>query len=108
MPKYVNVEKQKVIYYKSKDTGEIVKIKDYKTFVIIDQNFAKDKKKVYYQGKVVKNLDSKTFQETVIETIEPAPNLNGTYSQSSRIWLFKDKNGTYSLEDIQNGKLELE
>ena len=78
------------------------------TFKDLDGNFGKDKNHIYYTGKILKNIDTKTFE--VVSKYIPIPDdpVWGIGCQTSYITEFKDKNGTYKLEDIQNGKLKLE
>ena len=59
-------ESNKVFYVHGKDKEELKNI-DYKTFEVVDSLphfdlLAKDKKNVYYQGKVVKGVNPKTFK----------------------------------------------
>ena len=81
---------------------------DIETFKDLDGLFGKDKNHVYYTGKTLKNIDAETF-ETVSKYIPIANDpIWGIGCQVSYIIEFKDKNGTYKLEDIQSGKLKLE
>lgn len=59
-------ENNKVFYVHGKDKEELKNI-DYKTFEVVDSLphfdlLAKDKKNVYYQGKVIKGVNPKTFK----------------------------------------------
>ena len=78
------------------------------TFKDLDGNFGKDKNHIYYTGKILKNIDTKTFE--VVSKYIPIPDdpVWGIGCQTSYITEFKDKNGVYKLEDIQSGKLKLE
>ena len=84
---------------------------DIKTFRILNWAFAMDKNKVYYLGKHLKDIDAGTFEiirdnkkRTNEIILDDYPRCGG----DSTIKKFKDKNGTYELEDIQTGKLKLE
>ena len=81
---------------------------DIETFKDLDGIFGKDKNHVYYVGKILKNIDTKTFE--IVSKYIPIPDdpVWGIGCQTSYITEFKDRNGTYKLEDIQNGKLKLE
>ena len=78
------------------------------TFKDLDGNFGKDKNHIYYTGKILKKIDAKTFE--IVSNYIPIPDdpVWGIGCQTSYITEFKDKNGTYKLEDIQSGKLKLE
>ena len=80
---------------------------DIKTFQDLDGFFGADNNYIYYKGKKVNNIDVKTFEIVSWNELKPDP-IWGTGCQTSYITEFKDKNGTYKLEDIQNGKLKLE
>lgn len=61
------------------------------------------------QNRVVKNVDIETFE--VIHEYKPIPEFIKSPVPTCgppNIEKFKDKNGTYELKDIQNGKLQLE
>ncbi len=102
-------------YYEEKDgkiiyVGEdqlVINKADIKTFQDLDGFFGADNNYIYYKGKKVNNIDVKTFEIVSWNELKPDP-IWGTGCQTSYITEFKDKNGTYKLEDIQNGKLKLE
>lgn len=76
---------------------------DVKTFEFFDGFFGRDNNYVYYAGKRLNNIDPKTFE---------VGSWNGWTANDEEygplyIRSFKDKNGWYNLEDIQNGKLKL-
>ena len=84
---------------------------DIKTFKTLNWAFAMDKNKVYYLGKHLKDIDAGTFEiirdnkeRNNVIILDDRPRCGG----DSTIKEFKDKNGTYKLEDIQTGKLKLE
>lgn len=65
---------------------------DTDTFTIINQNFAKDKNKVYCQGIPIVNADPRTFH------VEKNNTENGSLSFPMTEYIGKDKNGTYYCE----------
>ena len=82
---------------------------DFETFKELDKNLGKDKNHVYYEGKIIKDIDTETFE--IISWYEPKPIEGSPWGlgcQYRYIEKFKDKNGTYELKDIRNGKLKLE
>ena len=100
--------KDKAIIYHGLDGKVTIKNVDIETFEDLDGYFGKDKNHIYYDGKILENIDAKTFE--VISKYLPIANdpVWGIGCQTSYITEFKDKNGTYKLEDIQSGKLKLE
>ena len=95
--------------YTGAGQNRVVKNVDIETFEDLDWAFAKDKNRVYYLGQNIKNIDAKTFQ--VIHEYKPIPEFIDSPVPTCgplNIEKFKDKNGTYELKDIQNGKLQLE
>ena len=99
-----------VLRYTGAGQNRIVKDVDSKTFERLDWAFAKDKNRVYYLGQNIKNIDAETFE--VIREYEPLSSIDikspPPRCEPPNITKFKDKNGTYELKDIQNGKLKLE
>lgn len=98
-----------VLRYTGAGQNRVVKNVDIETFEDLDWAFAKDKNRVYYLGQNIKNIDAKTFQ--VIHEYKPIPEFIKSPPPRCgppNIEKFKDKNGTYELKDIQNGKLQLE
>ena len=93
-------EKKDVVSFKCSKMEEA----DKETFEILSLEYAKDKNNIYYQGKVIKELDSKTF-EVVKRNIPTKGDPRGDCVNYIKI--FNDKNGIYQLEDIQKGVLEL-
>ena len=95
--------------YTGAGQNRVVKNVDIETFEDLDWAFGKDKNRVYYLGQNIKNIDAKTFE--VIHEYKPIPEFIKSpvpTCGSPNIEKFKDKNGTYELKDIQNGKLQLE
>ena len=99
MPRGYEIKENDILY-----SGISVKGVDKSSFKKLDINLAKDKNNIYYQGKVIKELDSKTF-EVVKRNIPTKGDPRGDCVNYIKI--FKDKNGIYQLEDIQKGVLEL-
>ena len=95
--------------YTGAGQNRVVKNVDIKTFEDLDWAFAKDKNRVYYLGQSIKNIDAETF-EVIREYEQPSVNIKSPPPRCGppNITKFKDKNGTYELKDIQNGKLKLE
>jgi hypothetical protein len=95
--------------YTGAGQNRVVKNVDIETFEDLDWAFAKDKNRVYYLGQNIKNIDAKTF-EVIREYKPPTIILKSPKPTCGppNIEKFKDKNGTYELKDIQNGKLQLE
>ena len=100
--------KDNIVIYNGLDEKVMMKNVDIETFKNLDGNFGKDKNHIYYRGKILKNIDSKTFE--IVSKYIPIPDdpVWGIGCQTSYITEFKDKNGIYKLEDIQSGKLKLE
>ena len=104
------IENGKIFWKQDLKVKQELKDVDLKTFedldgsVKLNAHFAKDKNNIYYQGKVIKELDSKTF-EVVKRNIPTKGDPRGDCVNYIKI--FKDKNGIYQLEDIQKGVLEL-
>ena len=100
--------KDKTVIYNGLDEKVTMKNVDIETFKDLDGNFGKDKNHIYYTGKILKNIDTKTFE--IVSKYIPIPDdpVWGIGCQTSYITEFKDKNGIYKLEDIQSGKLKLE
>ena len=96
---YYEISENKV-FYTSVNGRILVKNVDIESFVKIDFEFAKDKKNVYYTGKVLSNIDVNTF-----EIVTKLPWRTGCHY--SEIESFKDKNGIYQIEDIRKGTLKL-
>ena len=74
----------------------------------LDGRFGIDKNHIYYHGKIIKNIDFETFEIVSWHMELPDPIWGYTCQSSSYIKKFKDKNGEYTIEDINNGKLKLE
>ena len=103
---YYDVKDGKVNYIVGNQELPVSKA-DAGTFKKLDNFFGMDINHVYYQDKIISNIDIKTFE--VLEWSNPKSDpIWGTGCKSAYISHFKDKNGVYSLEDIQNGKLKLE
>ena len=100
-------KRNEIFYNDGFELKQLSKV-DANTFKQIYSFIGRDKNHVYYVGEILKNIDTKTFE--VVSKYIPIPDdpVWGIGCQISYITEFKDKNGTYSLEDIQNGKLELE
>lgn len=99
-----------IVVYTGVGDNKVLKGVDIETFKGLDQVFAADKNKVYYLGKHLKDIDAGTFEVIGYAQIADEKNLERWIlgCQSQNIKEFKDKNGTYKLEDIQTGKLKLE
>ena len=104
------IENGKIFWKQNLKIERELKNVDLETFedldgsVKLNAHFAKDKNNIYYQGKVIKELDSKIF-EVVKRNIPTKGDPRGDCVNYIKI--FKDKNGIYQLEDIQKGVLEL-
>ena len=104
------IENGKIFWKQDLKVKKELKNVDLETFedldgsVKLNAHFAKDKNNIYYQGKVIKELDSKIF-EVVKRNIPTKGDPRGDCVNYIKI--FKDKNGIYQLEDIQKGVLEL-
>ena len=105
-PSYVF--KDKAVIYNGLDGKVTMENVDIETFEDLDGYFGKDKNHIYFDGKILKNIDVKTFEVT--SNYIPIANdpIWGIGCQTSYITEFKDKNGIYELEDIRSGKLKLE
>ena len=96
--------KDKTIIYNNGVEKVTMRNVDAETFEHLDGYFGRDKNHVYYIGKILGNIDVKTF-----ETVDKVtPSLSKKECPSSLIMEFKDKNGTYGLSDIWSGELKLE
>lgn len=73
---------------------------DVETFKDLDGVFGIDKNHVYYEGKILKNIDVKTFEITERYKVVADDPIWGIGCQTPYIIKFKDKNGEYKLEDI--------
>ncbi len=95
------IEEGKVYYYKGQNKIELGKA-DSQTFEVIRSvNYsilAKDKKNVYYDGKLLENVNSKTF--FIIEEIVPPDKGPWKYGCGSSGYIIKDKNKTYELKEV--------
>ena len=91
---------QKIVYHKTYG--------DESSYKNLDDSFGIDKNHVYYRGKILKNIDLETFKIILWNSERPHPVWGNTCQRSSYITKFKDKNGEYTIEDINSGKLELE
>lgn len=91
---------EKRVYYKTYG--------DESSYKNLDDSFGIDKNHIYYQGKIIKNIDFETFEIVLWNMELPHPVWGNTCQRSSYIKKFKDKNGEYTIEDISNGKLKLE
>ena len=104
------IENGKIFWKQDLKIERELKNVDLKTFENLDESvelnahFAKDKNHVYYQGKIIKEIDSKTF-EVVKRNIPTKEDPRGDCINYIKI--FKDKNGVYQIEDIRKGVLEL-
>ena len=104
------IENGKIFWKQDLKIERELKNVDLKTFENLDESvelnahFAKDKNHVYYQGKIIKEIDSKTF-EVVKRNIPTKEDPRGDCVNYIKI--FKDKNGVYQIEDIRIGVLEL-
>ena len=95
-------ENNKVFYVHGKDKEELKNI-DYKTFEVVDSLphfdlLAKDKKNVYYQGKVIKGVNPKTFK--IVKENFPPDKGPWKYGCGSSGYIIKDKNKTYELKEV--------
>ena len=95
-------ENNKVFYVHGKDKEELKNI-DYKTFEVVDSLphfdlLAKDKKNVYYQGKVIKGLNPKTFK--IIKENLPPDNGPWKYGCSSSGYILENKGVRYEVKEI--------
>ena len=91
--------------------SKIVEKADIETFEQLDVNFGKDKNHIYYKGKKVKNLDSKTFSVLQQVKYEGYCDKNSPYTSLKVLLIeeFTDINGVYWREDfIKKGILKLE
>jgi hypothetical protein len=104
---HYEIQKERVIYIGGRGTV-VLKNVDIKTFKELDIIFGIDENRVYYEGKHLKNIDAGTFE--IVKEYIPIPDdpVWGIGCKTPYIEEFKDKNGIYKLEDIRNGKLELE
>ena len=104
---YYKIENKDVIY---NNYGKIIELKkvDLETFKKLDNTLGIDKNNVYYRGKIIKNVDAESFE--IVSWYKPVAThpFWGVGCKVPYIESFKDKNGTYELKDIQNGKLQLE
>ena len=103
-------------YYDSKggkvtyNSAEILEA-EAESFEVLDAHFARDANHVYYKGKKVLGVDSLTFVPVKAEEYNGYCNFSGERVGNLKLRIikeFKDKNGTYKLEDIQTRKLKLE
>ena len=104
---YYKIEDGTIMYYGGSNKVMLEKF-DIETFEGLDRAFGKDKNHVYFTGKIIEKIDAKTFE--IVSRYEPKPIPNSPWGigcQTSYITEFKDKNGTYKLEDFQSGKLKL-
>ena len=95
-------ENNKVFYVHGKDKEELKNI-DYKTFEVVDSLphfdlLEKKKKNVYYQGKVIKGLNPKTFK--VIKENLPSDKGPWKYGCSSSGYILEDKGVRYEIKEI--------
>ena len=89
------------IYYKNREKIQLKKA-DYETFEIIKSvNYsllAKDKNNVYYQGKIVSNVNPETFK--IIEEITPALKPAWGYGCGSSGYVLEDKGIRYEMQEV--------
>ena len=90
------------IFYEIGSTKEELKMVDYKTFEVIDSLphfdlLAKDKKNVYYQGKVLKGVNPKTFK--IIKETLPPDTGPWKYGCGSSQYTIEDKGKHYDLKE---------
>lgn len=94
------IEDNKVYYYKGRDKIKLDKA-DFKTFEVIKSvNYsilAKDKNNVYYDGKLLENVSSKTF--LIIEEIVPPDKGSWKYGCGASGYIITDKNKAYELKE---------
>lgn len=102
---YYQITEKEVIYIGLQEKRTVEKA-DIESFKMLDGAFAVDKDYVYYLGKPLENIDRTTFEIT--DWFIPVPNdpVWGIGCQTQSIIEFKDKNGTYKLEDLRNKKLK--
>ena len=91
------------VYYEYGQIKEELKMSDYKTFEIVDSPthfdlLAKDKKNVYYQGKVIKGLNPKTFK--IIKENLPPDKGPWKYGCSSSGYILEDKGIRYEVKEV--------
>ena len=96
------IENKKVFYEYGRDKTEL-KTVDYKTFEVIKslphfELLAKDKKNVYYQGKIIKGVNPKTFK--VIKEILPPDKGPWKYGCGSSEYTIEDKGKKYELKEV--------
>ncbi len=97
------IKESNKIYYEYGQDKEELKTADYKTFEVIDSLthfdlLAKDKKNVYYQGKVIKGLNPKTFK--IIKENLPPDKGPWKYGCSSSGYILEDKGVRYEVKEI--------
>ena len=95
-------ENNKVFYVHGKDKKELKNI-DYKTFEVVDSLphfdlLAKDKKRVYYQGKVIKGVNPKTFK--IVKENFPPDKGPWKYGCGSSGYIIEDKGVQYELKEV--------
>ena len=91
------------VFYEHGKYKEEVKTADYKTFEVVDSLphfdlLAKDKNNVYYQGKVIKGVNSKTFK--IIKEFLPPDKGPWKYGCGSSGYIIEDKGIQYELKEI--------
>jgi hypothetical protein len=102
---HYKLEGKKLVYI-GLDEKTAVNTADIETFKELDEAFGIDKDHVYYEGKILRNIDSKTFEVTGNHIPVADDPIWGIECQTSYITEFKDKNGIYRTEDIKNGKIK--
>lgn len=94
-------EVNKVYYLKGTQKIELTNA-DFDTFEVIRAvNYsilAKDKNNVYYDGKLLKEIDAKTF--LIMEEIIPKDKDPWKYGCGASGYIIEDKSKTYKLEEI--------
>lgn len=89
------------VYYESREKIQL-EAADYKSFEIISSvNYsllAKDTNNVYYQGKILENINPETFK--IIEEIKPAIRPVWGYGCGSSGYILEDKGIRYEVKEV--------
>lgn len=96
-------KEDKKIYYIEGKLKKEIKTADYDTFEIIGSGphiklLAKDKRYVYYQGKRIENVNSKTFK--IVKEELPSKKESQGYGCTSLGYIIEDRGKQYELKEI--------